>query len=167
LHYRGTDKLGDSSQTNWITHAQFLTIVEEFLSRHTDIETIFIATDDACFLDAAAYLRPISQDQQRSHNGQPLWKYHDQSQNTIQAKQALIDCFLLSHCDYVLKGMSQLSAWAKILNPALKIARVPAFTRDWFPESHIPAYASHDPHVTSLLQTLQAGDPCMAGKVYL
>jgi hypothetical protein len=87
-----------------------------------------------------------------------LWNKHQAKDNQALAKDAILDCLSLSRCRYALKCMSQLSAFAKVLNPELDIYRVSACKPSWFPEAYIPVYRSKNEAVRSLLQTLQAGD---------
>ncbi len=52
----------------------------------------------------------------------------------------IVNSFILSKCDLVLKTHSQVSAYAKIFNPDLEIYRVNACQEGYWPDSHIPLY---------------------------
>ena len=159
LHYRGTDKNTDPMQTNPVTHYQFLCIVEDFLATHPAVKSIFVATDDAVFLERIRSLCEVfSIPQQRASGGSPLWNAHDATKNLRLAEDALLDCLCLARCTYVLKGMSQLSAFAKIFNPQLEAYRVSACKVPWFPESGIPLHRSASRPVGKLLAALQLDD---------
>ena len=88
----------------------------------------------------------------------PLWNAHHCSGNLDRAKEAILDCLLLSGCRYVLKGMSGLSAFSKVINPDLEAYRIPAFKHGWFPDTFIPIYRSPNKSVQLLLNVLQEGN---------
>src|SRR5271157_2949499 len=90
-----------------------------------------------------------SHDQSRARDDQPLWKNHDVSANSSHAKDAILDCLSLARCRYVLKCMSALSGFAKVLNPDLEVYRVAAMKQDWFPDAYIPPHRSQDKAVRS------------------
>lgn len=159
IHYRGTDKNTDFWQSNPVSRYQFLSIVEDFLSMHPDITAIFIASDDANFVEAIGKVLPIHyHEQPRSRGRMPTWNSHDVDQNVAIAKAAILDCLTLSRCRYVLKCMSQLSAFSKVFNPDLEIYRVSAFKLGWFPEAYIPLYRSKNKAIQALLDVLQRDD---------
>jgi hypothetical protein len=60
--------------------------------------------------------------------------------NQILLKNVIVNSFLLSKCNLVLKTHSQVSAYAKIFNPELNIYRVNACKEGYWPDSHIPLY---------------------------
>jgi hypothetical protein len=159
VHYRGTDKNVDPWQTNPVSRYQFLCVVEDFLRSHPDVSAIFVASDDAHFVEAISRLSRVRfHEQPRSTDGRPTWNAHDSTQNQAAAKDAILDCLTLSRCRYALKCMSQLSAFSKVVNADLEIYRVSAFKLGWFPEAYIPLYRSRDRAVRSLLRVLQQDD---------
>ncbi|MGQ9556016.1 MAG: hypothetical protein ACUVWR_18090 [Anaerolineae bacterium] len=159
LHYRGTDKNLDPWQTNPVTRYQFLCAVEDFLDTHPDVNAIFLATDDAHFLDAASRLPHVRYySQERSADGRPLWNAHGNSRNRALAKEAIVDCLTLARCRYALKCMSQLSAFSKVINPDLEIYRVSACKLGWFPEAYVPLYRASSKAARALLAALQQDD---------
>ena len=159
VHYRGTDKNVDTWQANPVSRYQFLCVVEDFLKSHPDVTAIFVASDDAKFIEA---MRNFSNarfyDQQRSEDGRPLWNQQKGSGNEAASKDAILDSLTLARCRYGLKCMSQLSAFSKVINPELEIYRVSACKPGWFPEAYVPLYRSADRAAQSLLNTLQEGD---------
>jgi hypothetical protein len=156
VHYRGTDKNTDGSQTNPVTAEEFLLVLMDFLSAHPEITTIFVASDEAAFVENIARLRKIVQvPQARSGDGSPLWNHHSPEQNQNVAKDAILDCLLLSRCEYVLKNMSALSAWSKIFNPGLKAFSIAASKKPWFPVGYIPPYVGANPFVRTILERIQ------------
>jgi hypothetical protein len=159
VHYRGTDKNVDTYQTNCVTRYQLLCIVEDFLSAHSEVDTIFVASDDSKFIDAVSKLGDVvCHEQARSSDDKPLWNSHETFHNQTIAKEAILDCLTLSKCKYGLKCMSQLSAFSKIMNPALNLYRVSACKVGWFPEAYVPPYSSSNKAVQSLLSMLQQDD---------
>jgi hypothetical protein len=163
VHYRGTDKNFDPTQTNPISRVEFLRILEDFLEGQSDCETVFVATDDACFIDqvrefAAGRYELVFHRQPRSANDLPLFNRHEVSENRFFANSAILDCLTISRCTRVLSCSSGLSSFAKVLNPRLDAYRATCCKPDWFPMSRIPRYLGRDPDVQSLLRRLQKGD---------
>jgi hypothetical protein len=74
------------------------------------------------------------------------------------AKDAIVDSLTLSRCRYVLKSMSQLSAFSKVFNPEIEAYRVAACKPNWFPEAYVPPCRSRDTTVQTLLKAIQDGD---------
>jgi hypothetical protein len=164
VHFRGTDKNAALWETNPVSHAEFLRVVEDFLQTHPEITLIFVATDDAQFLKAIAQCRPvIAHAQSRSSDGRTLWDGHSSAENQAIGKEAILDCLTLARCRYVLKGMSALSAFSKVMNPELEAYRVSACKRDWFPEAFIPLYRSRNRATRKMLGKLQRNDVSFRG----
>ncbi|WP_165229471.1 hypothetical protein [Aquisphaera insulae] len=159
IHYRGTDKNVDRFQTNPTSRYQFLCIVEDFLRVHPDVTSVFVASDDTRFIEAmCGFPRVRFYQQARSQDGRPLWNDQKCTDKQALAKDAILDSLTLSHCRYVLKSMSQLSAFVKIFNPDVEAYRGSACKPDWFPEAYVPLYRSEDRAVKGLLRVLQRGD---------
>ena len=55
-------------------------------------------------------------------------------------ENVVVNSFILSKCDLVLKTHSQVSAYSKIFNPELEIYRVNACTSGDWPDGYIPLY---------------------------
>ena len=118
-----------------------------------------MATDESRFIQAmSGFPRVVHLTQARSENQTSLWNAHASSENLDRAKEAILDCLLLSRCRYVLKGMSALSGFSKVVNPDLQAYRIPAFKHDWFPDAFIPVYRSPNNSVQLLLNVLQEGN---------
>jgi hypothetical protein len=159
VHYRGTDKNIDLGQSNPVSAEEFVRIINDFLVTHKEITTIFVATGDAHFLKAIGALRKVVfYPQLRSTDGSPIWKNHTTSNNQAVAKDAILDCLTLSRCHYLLKSMSALSAFSKVINPNLQAYRISACKRNWFPEDAVPLYHSSNDEMQKLLRRLQRGD---------
>ena len=60
--------------------------------------------------------------------------------NKLLLQNVIINSFILSKCDCVLKTHSQVSAYSKIFNPKLEIYRVNACQEGYWPDSHIDLY---------------------------
>jgi hypothetical protein len=163
VHYRGTDKNNDLSQTNPVSHADFLCALNDFLRTHKDVTTLFVASDDHYFVDRIMKNVPnrcclTFHRQDRSKDSLPLFTRHPISQNVDMAKDAIVDCLTLSCCRYVLSSMSALSAFAKVLNPNLKIWRIAACKPSWFPVAYIEKYGGYGSRARGVLRALQEGD---------
>ena len=180
LHYRGTDKNNDSRQTNPVSHGDFLTLINDFINNHKDIDTIFVASDDYSIKQAIKY---NYKDKRVIDTGEAgFWK-DDQKTNTFaKADHAVLDCLLLSRCKYLIKNQSALSGFAKVLNPkieayriaasklfvdipnmptaAIRLFRVIPFFDDipYFPDAYIPPLTSEDPDCNVILKRLLYGD---------
>ena len=163
VHYRGTDKNVDPLVTNPVSASEFLSILVDFLTTHSEIKTAFVASDDFHFIElikefARGRIRILTHEQPRSKNGLAIFRGHDVSENQKVAKRAILDCLTLSRCRYCLCCQSALSAFAKILNPNLRAQRVAACKPDWFPIAHIPRYRGSGQAARKLLQVLQRDD---------
>lgn len=60
--------------------------------------------------------------------------------NNLQLENVIVNSFILSKCDCVIKTHSQISAYSKIFNPNLEIYRVNGCVHKYWPDSHIPLY---------------------------
>lgn len=60
--------------------------------------------------------------------------------NRLLLSNVIVNSFILSKCDCVLKTHSQVSAYSKIFNPKLEIYRVNACQEGLWPDSHIDLY---------------------------
>lgn len=76
--------------------------------------------------------------------------------NRLLFENVVVNSFLLSKCDLVLKTHSQVSAYSKVFNPELEIYRVNACQEGYWPDSHIPLYEYQnidDTTVKNILET--------------
>lgn len=166
IHYRGTDKYLESRP---VAPDDMLLFVKDHVQRNKNIAAIFLATDDARFVqlmensisqlvgDDGQALRLLTNAATRSTDKSPV---HKSACAQGMAEEAMLDMLVLSHCDQVLKTASQLSAWAKIFNPRLPIVRINALYNAWFPDAAIPLYTPVDApeEIKGKLQQLQDGD---------
>lgn len=152
LHFRGTDKNTAAWDTNPITQDDFLTLAEDFVARHPEIENIFIATDEFSFVEHA----------RRRLTSRPIVnlgevQFHKAAENVPhKADRAVLDCVLLSRCGDVLKCSSALSGFAKVLNPQLRAWRVSASKMfadiPYFPEAYVPRLQTDDARCRAILE---------------
>jgi len=122
VHYRGTDKFR--------REAPFvpLDVVKENIEKITkNIEQknvrIFVATDDSNFLDQMKdqYQNQVLYTKAfRAEDGQPI-HFRNMESNYKKGEEALIDCLLLSHCDFLIKTSSNLSSCAAKMNPEIPV----------------------------------------------
>lgn len=87
--------------------------------------------------------------------------------NRILFENVVVNSFLLSNCDLVLKTHSQLSAYSKVFNPKLEIFRVNACQEGYWPDSHIPLYEYQnidDIEVKNLLKEKLKNEFCRGKK---
>jgi hypothetical protein len=158
LHYRGQDKNALSWDTNPVTVDEFLTLAKSFLADRPDIDSMFIATDEFGFVEAARHALP----QIRLINLGPVDFHKAELPAPGKADRALLDCVLLSRCAHVIKCSSALSGFAKVLRPDLPMCRVAAcklFTDvPYFPDAYVPPMSGSDAASSELLRRLLKGD---------
>jgi hypothetical protein len=160
VHYRGTDKNTSASDTNPVSMGDMLTLVEEFLARHPSIQSLFIATDEHAFVEAA---RVRFRDLPVYNLGPVRFHKDPASEPAERADRALLDSVLLSRCACLLKTSSALSGFAKVLNPQLDAYRVAAskvfFGQiPYFPDAYIPRLTGHSEATRAILGRLLDGD---------
>jgi len=177
LHYRGTDKLVDKSQTNPVTAELMLCVARDLLEKKGEIDLVFLASDEESFLAKARKVLPVPviSFQQRLKSSRlrtPKMKSHEapfrghnENKNTEIGRFALIDSLLLSRCHYLLKCQSALSGWSKIWNPELEAYRIAAFKQDWFPDAFIPLYKTTSSKLNAELMTVQEGEVSLEVKL--
>ncbi len=160
LHYRGTDKLTNTTDSNPITAETFLTLTLDFLASRPETQRIFAATDDFSFVEKlrkAVQLPVINLGEVGFH------KQTGPQVDPIQkADRALLDCLLLSRCKSVLQTSSALSSFAKILNPNLEIYRCASsklFAEiPYFPVAYVPQLSLPNPEAHRILEASMADD---------
>jgi hypothetical protein len=124
VHYRGTDKWTEAPKVSYeeVHHVIASTIEDK---QQIPIK-IFIATDDALFLAYIEQQFPhlvCSIDAIRSTNGQSVHIY-EKVANYKKGEDALIDCVLLSKCDFLIKMASNLSDVSIQFNPDIPVIRL-------------------------------------------
>ena len=114
VHYRGTDKKKEVPRVSFEAvdaAIEALALSEAYL---------FIATDEAAFLEHMHERYPgkvIATPAIRSADGRPV---HFESLDKYRiGEEAVIDCLLLSHCDFLIRTHSDLSRYATYFNPTL------------------------------------------------
>jgi hypothetical protein len=163
LHYRGTDKNKALIETNYVSEEDFLALVRDFIATHPAIELIFIATDEHEFVEKVRAQHPDL----RVVNSGAVTHHKDlgKQDNFAKGEHAMLDCLLLSRCQYVVKCQSALSAFAKVLNPRLEAYRISAnklvywnMGAPYFPDGHLPRLTSQDAGCQKILARLFDGD---------
>lgn len=140
LHYRGTDK---SSEAEPVPHAVAIDAVNQLLKVRPSIATVFVASDEQRFVDAAVagigHARVVVHaDSKRSLDGKAIHTGSSVGDRRL-VQDAMMNCLLLSRCDLLLRTSSFLSAWASVFNPRLPVILLnrPRAETHWFPDSEI------------------------------
>lgn len=160
VHYRGTDKITASWDTNPVTHADMAAIIKDFQLRRPALKRVFVASDDNSF---AGYLETQIDAPVINLGKVDFHKAGDPAvDNRRKADRALLDCVVLSRCGAVLKSSSALSGFTKVLRPSLEIYRCAASKLfadiPYFPVAYIPPYQSDDPDIQAILARLMQDD---------
>lgn len=125
IHYRGTDKHTEAPR---VIYEDVLKAVQEKLDALKNNEfRIFIATDEWAFVDYMTSIFPdrvcYYQEAPRSIDGQPVHMNPAYS-GYEKGESALIDCLLLSKCDFLIRCSSNLSRWSTYFNPSLPVVEL-------------------------------------------
>ena len=163
LHYRGTDKNKSSSETNYVSTADLLTLTADFLKSNPDIRVIFVASDERHFVAKISAAHP---DLEIVSSGDVVHhKNLKEQDNFAKGDHAMLDCLLLSRCKYLLKCQSALSGFAKVLNPEIEAYRISANKlapwapeTPYFPDAYLPKYHSKSLNCQSILTKLFTDD---------
>jgi len=164
IHFRGTDKTSDTFMNEPITKNDFYIIIDSFIKENSCIKNIFLATDESDILD---YLKNKYNDikfvTSRNFNTNLFWR--NNSNSVRNGKEAMIDMLCLSKCKIVLKVSSALSAFAKLINPNLKIYRLNASKMfvdiPYFPDAYIPLLEKNENYTNEcnkILDKIQVSD---------
>jgi hypothetical protein len=137
VHYRGTDKVRESPM---VPYDNVRRNIDYYLELYPQTDCIFVATDDARFLD---YLQNASlgctivcrEDSFRSRDGSSIHESAHTDKYEIN-RDAIVNCLILSRCEALLKTASILSGWSKLFNPGLPVVMLnkPRDEHLWFPE---------------------------------
>jgi hypothetical protein len=137
VHYRGTDKVRESPI---VAYESVRRNIDHYLELYPATDRIFVATDDANFLDhlrSASLGRTIvcRDDSFRSRDGSSIHESSFTNKYEIN-RDAIVNCLILSRCEALLKTASILSGWSKLFNPRLPIVMLnkPHDEHLWFPE---------------------------------
>jgi len=141
LHYRGTDKAAEAPP---VAPAAAIAAVHDYANTHPECRAVFVASDDAEFIrEASSSLKPLEvvthDDVHRSTDGRPVHSEAHVGDRYLKAKEALVNCMLLSRCATLVRTSSFLSGWASVLNPDLPVVMLNSPYRDktWFPDREI------------------------------
>lgn len=139
LHFRGSDKNTDPSQTNAMSQDEFVTLAIAFAAQ-VEAAHIFVCSDEPLFEAAVKAVFPdmsISSNRVRlPKSDTPYWMNRDVSAKE-RASSAVRDMLSLATCGWILKSMSALSAWAKVINPKVQVRQVSASKVAWFPTGKV------------------------------
>lgn len=120
VHYRGTDKAKEAPP---VTYRRVVAVLKKYIAEHSIANfRLFVATDEQQFLDyikVAFPRRVYFQQAQRSTSGNPL--HFDNSHPYQHGEEALIDAFLLSKTNVLVRTSSNLSLWSTYLNPHMPV----------------------------------------------
>jgi hypothetical protein len=120
VHYRGTDKVEEAPR---VPYAQAIAAVGDAVRQAGGRPwKLFVATDEQAFLDYARRSYPdrvICQDAIRSIDGQSL--HVRLAGDYRNGEGAVLDCLLLSRCDYLIRTESELSLCSTLFNPDLPV----------------------------------------------
>ena len=149
VHFRGTDKIEEAARVSYDDVAR---AIERHLSHNTGIRTIFVATDEAAFVDFITSAFPLLRfvyltGATRSRDGQPVHLSTAPEVRLALGRDAIIDAIVLSQCSAVIRTSSFLSAWSCIFNPDLRTTTLnkPYAAKTWFPERVIMASSGSQP----------------------
>jgi hypothetical protein len=138
-----------------------LVLVDDYLATNPGINKIFLATDEDEFIQMMkdrVRCEVISLGGARHHKDDVTAERTDYR----DADRANLDCVLLARCAHVLLSSSALSAFAKILNPDLRIFRCAASKMLWdgpyFPVAYIPVYLGQSEEARSILARTMSDD---------
>ncbi len=134
VHYRGTDK---STEAGHVSYEKVEENIAWYMEKNTDIDGLFISTDDHNFLEYISG-RPIAdivisrEDSFRSIDGVAV---HFSTSNRYEInRDALINCLLLARCQGLIKSTSILSAWSLLFNPEIPFVMLNKPFIPYFPE---------------------------------
>ena len=137
VHYRGTDK---TSEARRASYDEVLACINARMERES-YDLIFLATDEAAFVEymqRSPHRVLLQANALRATDGKALHLPGD-GLGLRKAKEALVDCLLLSRCHGLVKTASILSGWAVVFNPSLKVDFInpPNAKTSHFPEPEI------------------------------
>lgn len=166
IHFRSTDKMAAPSlgETNIVTPTEFISIVDDFLLAHPDINRVFATSDAASFMELIkkacdGKIAYCEHSHVRSTTGAPLYFYSKPLLIPKLARECIEDFWTLTKCEYLLSNFSAFSAWPKIYNPQQKNFRTNACKpRYWFPHGFTELYKGKQDSIQELLARLQEGN---------
>jgi hypothetical protein len=144
IHYRGTDKRREAPR---VLYEEVGRAVRAHLDEHPDVGCLFLATDEAAFIDymrgAFATMRLSYADDLQSPSRDAVHRPSFGGDGDREGREALLAALLLSRCDSVIRTASTLSAWASIFNPQLPVTMLnrPYDHCVWFPDRELVRHA--------------------------
>ena len=119
IHYRGTDKDKEAPRVAYET-------VFKEIEKHIPQEkpySLFIATDEVDFLEQAKkrYLNRVVALEAHRSDSQGVGVHFVNKNKYILGEEALMDAYLLSKCDLLIRTSSNLSLWSTYFNPDLPV----------------------------------------------
>ncbi len=135
VHFRGSDKRFEAQRVGWDSVVK---IVDECLDSSVQ-SRLFVATDEVEFMNymRTRYGSRISALDCRHLSQGGVGAHFVGGSGFEKGREALLTILLLSMCKLCIRGPSHLSAWAKILNPALPIVMTGRPFEIEFPERAI------------------------------
>ncbi|QKQ24998.1 hypothetical protein [Candidatus Reidiella endopervernicosa] len=124
IHMRGTDKGTADSATQLmkiIPPKQYFPYIDRYVLENPECK-IFVATDQVQYLDEMRTRygdRVLSLDVSRSRRSINAFQQRKQGSGYIKGEEVLLDCLLLSRCDFLLKCCSAVGEFAIYFNPEL------------------------------------------------
>ena len=145
IHYRGSDK---TTEAPGVTLQELRDCVVEILKDNPSFNLIFVSSDEekaVQYLKDSDFPAPViyRKDAIRSEDGEQIHLKKQNSKSIIN-RDALVNCLLLSKCNYLLKTASLLSDCSVIFNPKLKVRVMSAPYKHvtYWPTSEINEYVS-------------------------
>ncbi len=111
VHFRGTDKKKE------VPRISYDAVAAAIDARDLSEAYLFVATDEAAFLEYMNGRYPgrvIAAPATRSTDGRPL--HFDAPDKYRIGEEAVIDCLLLSRCDFLVRTLSDLSKYSTYFN---------------------------------------------------
>jgi len=132
MHYRGTDKAGESSDGFQAPRVSYETMIEQIRKHVAEKRLknfkIFLASDEQAFVNIMEKTFPgkiITTDVKRSTNGEPLHKSSAYNLDPFQTGEgAIMDCWLLARGEVLIRTSSNLSLFSTYINPKMPVIEV-------------------------------------------
>lgn len=147
IHYRGTDKIREAS---YVDYEKVLSVIQKCMELTNKFTKIFVATDDANFLDYLLNTKfcelIISHDDYyRSANQVSIHSRINLNRYNVN-RDAIVNIMLLSKCDFIIKSSSFLSSISLLLNPKIPFVMLnkPYDEFLWFPERELIGKVAFD-----------------------
>ena len=121
VHYRGTDKMNYEAPI--LEYELIINSINQYIYNNPDKEIrIFLATDEEDFFEEMMQRFPdkvVTASTIRSKDGEAI---HFKKDNKYKhGEEALLDCLLLSRCNYLIRTSSNLSLCSTFFNPHLTV----------------------------------------------